>query len=340
MPRSLNTKLVLFSLLAWIAVGCKKDTPQPSGGSNPPNQEECHDYVFNGGEVFDTYITTGVQYARPFFNPNNGDEFVYVRSGTGTYTELVKRKISTGQETILCNSLMIPSQPQWGKQGWIVFSTLSLTTWKIYEDGTGLSQISPSGVECYDPIISESGDKFFGGGIPFTVYGYAPAVFGLNGAVVDSILCQHGSISLGRLAAGEQDFKNGYYHFYDSSEPVENFGYCKLNNNQSVDKLTSFSMNDGEDVGACRNNENLYYALYKNGLYRLNLVSRQVDKIMECCQSRFIMSLSMSPDGKSIIFERVRGHQTTPGGMVIDEQSEIFLYNLITKKETKILWEE
>ncbi|MDR0801585.1 hypothetical protein [Fluviicola sp.] len=329
MPRSLNIKLVLFSLLAWIAVGCKKSTPQPSGGSNPPNQEECLDYVFNGGEVFDTYITTGVQYARPFFNPNNGDEFVYVRSGTGTYTELVKRKISTGQETILCNSLMIPSQPQWSKQGWILFSAINNAIWKVREDGSQLTQIIAGGASNFTPVLNYDGDKFIGN-----------KIFDLDGAIIDSIQDQYGSISIGYVVSGNQDFKNGYYRYYDGSEPVQNFGYCKLNNNQSIDKLTSFSMNGGEAVAACRNNENLYYARYMNGLYQVNIASRQEEKIMECCQSRYVVSLSMSPNGKNIIFERVRGHQTTPGGMVIDEQSEIFLYNLITKKETKILWEE
>lgn len=338
MPRSLSVKIFLFSFITWTLAGCTKASPPVPDNSIPAGQEECKDYVFSSGEIFDTYITTGPQYTRPFFNPNNSDEFIYIRSGTGTFTELVKYKISMGQETVLCSSLMIPSQPQWGAQGWIVFSVLGNTTWKIKDDGTGLSQISSSGVECYDPVISANGNSFMALGT-LTSSGYRP-VFGLDGIIVDSVLVQSASVSMDRPISSEPDFKNGYYRYYDSSEPVQNFGFCKLNNNQTIEKLTSFGMATGEAVAACRNNDNIYYLRYQDGLYKLNIASHQVDKVMDNCQSRYIVSLSMSPDGKSIIFERVRGHQTMPGGMEIDEQSEIFIYNTVTGKETKVLWEE
>lgn len=337
MPRSLSVKIFLFSFITWTLAGCTKASPPVPDNSTPAGQEECKDYVFSGGEIFDTYITTGIQYARPFFNPNNSDEFVYVRSGTGTFTELVKYKISTGQEIILCNSLMIPSQPQWGRQGWIIFSVLNGTIWKIYEDGSQLTQITANGLDYHDPIINYAGDKFVHMGTSFPPY---LGIFDLNGTIIDSVVFVHGAVSIANFVAGEYDFKNSYGRFYDSSEPVENFGYGKLNDNESVEKLTSFGMANGEAVAECRNNENIYYARYQDGLYQLNIASHQVDKVMDNCQSRYIVSLSMSPDGKSIIFERVRGHQTTPGGMEIDEQSEIFIYNTVTGKETKVLWEE
>jgi Tol biopolymer transport system component len=329
MPRLLSTNIFLFLLIIWTALGCKKNTPKPSGNISSSEQEECVDYVFDVGEIFETYITTGPQYTRPFFNPNNSDEFVYVRSGTSSFTELVKHKISTGEEHVLCNSIMIPSQPQWGRQGWILFNTVNNSIWKVREDGSQLTQIVANGFGNFTPVLNYAGDRFLGN-----------KVFDLNGSIVDSIKVQQGTVLIGSPLGGDQDFKNGYYRFYDSSEPTNNFGYCKLSNNQFIEKLTSFSMGSGEAIAACKNNEDIFYARYKEGLYQLNINSHQVDKILDNCQSRFIMSLSISPDGKSIIYERVRGHQTTPGGMEIDEQSEIYLYNTLTKKEKKIIWEE
>lgn len=72
-------------------------------------------------------------------------------------------------------------------------------------------------------------------------------------------------------------------------------------------------MGSGEAITSCKNNKNIFYARYKDGLYQLNINSHQVDKVLDNYQSRFIMSLSISPN------EGVRGHQTTPGEMEIDE---------------------
>ena len=331
-----GVKIVVALLLFFFGAGAchknKNPTTVSSGYSTP--EEDCQDYVFDGGEVFDQYFTTGVQYTMPFFNPNNGDEFVYVKRKSPM--ELVKHTISTGEEVVLCNTKFIDGPPQWGKQGWIIFSVLGNTIWKIREDGSQLTQLSANGLNYHSPIFNSEGNLYIQMGTSFPPY---IGIFDLDGVLVDSILFQIDGKSIGSLCPNQSDFKNAYYRYADNTQDYS-FGYCKLNNNSSLDILNEFSLLDGEATTSCKNDKYIYYVQHQNGLFRLDLATRKVEKMMNNCRSRYITSMSVSPDGNSILFERVRGKQTEPGGQNIDEQSEIFLYNVVLRKEKKILCEE
>jgi len=332
-------KLSSVKLLLLIAIltvwGCHKDSPKPAPVTGTPGiEEDCYDYVYTGGEVIEATTNTGAQYLYPFFNPLNGDEFVYLKTNGGY--ELIKHTISTAQETVLCSSLYIVSQPQWGAQGWIIFSTLDQTIWKIRDDGTQLTQITANGLEYHSPVFNSNGTKFIHFGTCFPPY---LGVFNLDGIIVDSLKFQNAGISFGRFGSFDENFENGY-SLYANDLQTYVFGFCKLTANESVEILNSFSFLDGEPTAACKNSQYIYYVQQMNGLFRLNIATHQVDKLMDNCQSKYIRSLSMSPDGQRLLFERVRGHQTVPGGGMIDEQSEIFLYDVNTGLETKVLWEE
>src|SRR5690606_8529565 len=120
-----------------------KDTPvveQPADTDTLCQQEWCYD-LRPEPDIGYQYTNEGPQYVMPCFSPINNDEFVYIRKIGGVNTELVKYSISTKQEMVLCNSLVIFEQPQWGKSGWITFSS-GKKVWKVYQDGSQLTQLT------------------------------------------------------------------------------------------------------------------------------------------------------------------------------------------------------
>jgi hypothetical protein len=335
MLNSLRTKTIFIGII--MLVGCHKDTQQASNCSTCQD-EECHDYEWPGSISFETYIKTGPQYTHPFFNPNNGDEFIYVKGIPGSPTnQLIKHVISSGIETILCSSEFIINQPQWGKSGWIVFikgigqNALA----KIRDDGTGFMQISPSGIEVLFPMFDSSGNQIIVES-EYTSYDYS-AILDLNGNLIDSLRIVYGNTKIGFPKALNGSFKNSYYNYYNNS--TSKYGYCKLIDGTEINNLFLLDMANGLPIDMCKNNFELFYVQGKKGLFGFNLTSQNSRVLIPNCLSRYIRAISMSPDGQHIIYEQVKGVQIDIDNQIIDEQSEIYTINVYTKEKIKIVGE-
>ena len=337
--------LFLLLLIGLVFQGCHKDPVDNTGDSCSTCPDgTCQDYVWPNPIVFDYYITTGIQYTKPFFNPNNSDEFIYVKeipqSGSPIF-ELTKHVISSGQETILCNTEFIIDQPQWGETGWIIFSRLGNTIMKINQDGTGLTQVTPTGKECFKPCFNSSGTRFITMGSKANSNANYRPVFDLSGVIVDSVKYEFNGVFIGDPYSTYAEFDNGYFVYSDHNTPSPFVnGYCKLNDNDEIDILNQIDKPNGKGlpIAMCMNGSSLYHVQHKMGLYRFDLATQQTTLLMSNCQSRYIRSVSMSPDGKHIIYEQVKGFQTGNGDEV-DEQSDIYTINVDTKEKTKIIYE-
>jgi hypothetical protein len=335
-------KVIIYCIIILIIHGCEKDSPV-SGNCSTCTDDECLDFVWPGNIIFEDYITTGPQYKLPFFNPLNGDEFVYVKVDKETSTfnyELIKHVISSGQETILCNSQMIIGQPQWGEQGVIIFTVIGNKIMKINDDGSGLVQVTPNGVECLNPIFEKGGFRFFVSGTTVSVNGNYFPIFDLNGIIVDSVKYRFGNNQISYPYCSDGSMKKGYYTYADiNSSPLE-ISFCKLNNDESILSFYKLDMPNGLGLphAICKNDKKLFFTQFQKGLFRLNLITGSVDKISSNCQSRYINSISISTDGNYIIYEQVKGVKTGID-QEIDEQSEIYMVNVNTCKKTKIIGE-
>ncbi len=326
-------------MILILLVGCHKDTQQVSNCSTCQD-EECHDYVWPGSITFETYIRTGPQYTKPFFNPNNPDEFIYVKEIPGAATnQLIKHTISSGTETILCNSEFIIGQPQWGKSGWIVFTkgigqnALS----KLKDDGSGLTQISSPGIEVLYPFFNTSGDQICAES-NYTSYNYSP-ILDMDGNLIDSIKIVHGANKIGFPKAFNTSFKNSYYCYYDNSSST--YGYCQLMNGETIEKLFPLDISTGSSLpwDMCKNNYEIFHVQSKKGLFAFNMITGKSKLLIPNCRSRYILSISMSSDKQHIIYEQVKGVQVDIPNQIIDEQSEIYTINVYTKQKTKIIGE-
>ena len=143
MQKLLNISICF--ILVLTAGACHKDKPDAVVLPSQSSSSNCKNLVFTSPFNLATDYTPGDQYKWPCFNPNNQDEFVYVKRNFDTspgIVQLIKHTISSGIEQVLLeNGAYISGQPQWGKQGWILFSIGTQppqVIWKIREDGTGL----------------------------------------------------------------------------------------------------------------------------------------------------------------------------------------------------------
>lgn len=143
---------ILLAAIVPLAPACKRDIVPPALHCDRVMSEDdmrkCS--VAN-------YKYVGSRYYSPSVNPNNESEVVLIEEDVGVRRSLVKLDINSGTKTVLVDTLSALLNPDWGPNGWIVFSA-NWKIWKIREDGTGLQQIS------FDPRdirarFSPSGDR-------------------------------------------------------------------------------------------------------------------------------------------------------------------------------------
>lgn len=303
-------------------------------------QTTCEDYQYTVGDGVDIIYFEGDQFQVPVFNPKDNDEFIYVKTialdNNLFQTSLVKRKVSDTLETVLCTGVDPTNQPRWGNQGWILI-VRSGRIWKIHESGSGLTQIID--VFSYFPTFTSSGTEFIHYGSNLQ-HDYRP-LFNLSGVVVDSMKRFVDNYFLFPLQDGFTP-GNDLFRFSQFSDPtLSEFissGICQLKNNE----IESILWDNTDVTGfsfSVLNSTHIYFVVDIEGLYRLNIQTKQIEKLMQNCWPYRIVSLSMSPNGRFLLFERIRGEQIPAGSATRREQSEIFLYDVLLGLEKKVLGE-
>ena len=341
MPNLLKIRILAFFLLITMVQSCRKDKTEPIVEPNPIDTTSidssliCDDFP-ESPQIGFYYYSTGAQYKAPSFNPNNSDEFVYLRTGV-IGTELVKYSISQQSETVLTNSVSIITQPQWGEQGWIVFTVLGNTIWKIYEDGSGLEQITD--FESFRPSFDKSGNNFIcmGGGSDVSA-GYRP-IFDLTGNISDSVFMAYDQIIIGYPYVSTENFyKKGYFAFADHaySNPIR-IGICSYDGS-SITELSSW-LYDKQMLDVTANSTYIYISTFWKDMVKINLTNPSYEIFKTGCQTKYYNHIDMSADGTKIIAQVVLSTPTNENS-AIDEQNEIWLINLITGEEEIILGEE
>lgn len=337
----LKTKILIILGLMVLVQSCRKDKTVPQEPPIPGDTTEvdsgiiCEDFPVSP-EIGFVYTSTGPQYKAPCFNPNNSNEFVFIRTGISG-TELVKYDIIQGVESVLTSSASIITQPQWGSQGWIIFNVFGNTIWKIHESGSGLEQIVdfPSLRPCFDNtggnFISMAGDA------NLTV-GYRP-IFDLSGNLVDSIYSGYDDRIIGYpYFTSHLKFSKGYFAFADHaySDPIR-IGVCHYEDSSIVEIGSWFYDKEMLDITA--NSEFVYVSTYWRDLIKINLVSHTLETFKEGCQTKFYNHIDVSPDGTKMIAQVVI---STPydNDEAIDEQNEIWLIDLVSGEESVVLGEE
>lgn len=322
-PTNLFFVTGLIALLSLFCQTCKEDKLGCSECNSKGEVDVCDSFPTATGGISIVKPKPNQRFA-PCFNPNDGSEFIYVKE-ENFKQKLVKYNLNTEVETILLDATQIVGQPKWGKNGWITFSGANYQINLIKENGDMLHQITSSNFHLYPDWRNDSIIAFefsFNLGVPY-FYGE----LSLDGSIKDTI--RNRSFTLGSM----NYYGEGAFLIFRDNPNVNYF-----NNSKSV-ALTSFKFsgrNRIEGISWHPNSTDVYYSTYREGLYKVNINSKKVVKIRNGCDSRSYRYLSISPDGKKIIVERVDAtdYQNTSGSWT--EEAKIYIMDIDGKNEKNV----
>ncbi|TND10148.1 MAG: hypothetical protein FD123_396 [Bacteroidetes bacterium] len=147
---SLHRAIAIISC-CMLFFSCSKDIAFSLEGN-------CFDFPPSTGPFGYSYQYPASLYLAPCFNPNNSNEFVYVRETKSTgQTELRIKNRSTGNDYLLTTSIF--QKPDWGRNGWILFNHGDNNVWKIKSNGDSLTQLTFTS-SCFDAVWNYAGDRY------------------------------------------------------------------------------------------------------------------------------------------------------------------------------------
>src|SRR5687767_3312957 len=142
----MRATIICISLL--LLCGCVENPPTGNPFSDcmqpPPG---CSGATFHFEQGVSNYFS-------PIYNPNNPDEFMYIRKryslGFNYTMSLEKYNLSSGTNTVIMDSVVAASNRfnsfNWGTTGWIVFEATPQTQiFKAQENGQNVTQLTSSG---------------------------------------------------------------------------------------------------------------------------------------------------------------------------------------------------
>lgn len=127
-----------------------------------PPVEDCPTYIEGWDNIFQsTFIYRQYDFRAPVFNPNNPDEFIYIRYPVGAIYdyELRKHKISTGEDNWIANINYCGKKISWAISDWLIFNQTLYDVWKIKGDGSGLVKLTNGGINM-NPLWNTDGSQF------------------------------------------------------------------------------------------------------------------------------------------------------------------------------------
>jgi|GEM_PF-455379 len=239
----------------------------------------------------------------PCYNPNNGNEIIYVKEANNNY-QLIKLNLQSKVETVVLDNTNIVGQPKWGKNGWIVFSKLDLNVYIIKDNGDSIRQVTHYFENTYPTFMGK--DKIF-----FVVGSETSPPGGGGNKVIDLIGNRLDSLKVKDLGAtfGISDINSNltiasWICGANSICSIKHFDFI----NKRYLSLYDFEFNGRNNIQGIYwhpNNEDIYYSTYREGIFKVNKNSKTITKIKCGCDSKSYRYLSISPDGSKLIVERV-----------------------------------
>jgi Tol biopolymer transport system component len=246
-----------------------------------------------------------IQRYSPCFNPNNGNEFVYVHQDLEAKTTmLIKYNLLTQQQAILLPQVGIVEQPNWGVNGWIVFSN-GKNIYKVRDNGDSLTQLT---FEYTNQQPNVFGDKILYTTSEGPTGSAGISIIDMQGNKVEDVFYSTLGVvlkknvinGLGEIAGSLNRYKLGAYHL--TTKKLEVF----LSND------TGYYQRIISDKCWHPNNTDIYFIAApiggndttRLGINKINKRTQQETLIKNVCATRAYYYVSISPDGKKLLVER------------------------------------
>lgn len=325
-----TTKLIgLLALLVFLYPSCKEDDVCTTPSF------ECEDFPERqGGGIFGPIIQRPNQRKSPCFNPNNPNEFVYVKI-ENNFKSLVKSNITTGEQVVLLENANIVGQPSWGNNNIIAFTLSDLRVYLLDTRDLKIKALTQS-LESNHPKIYQ--DSF----ILFTVF--AETIEGasglkrinLNGQRLDSI--QVGDLKGYNMTVSLFDCSNDFVYGVFGNE--QNYGIYSIDyENRTLEALSTKPFEGNNNIVGVSSfrNDFILYSTYRTGLFKISIAAKKESCIKKSCDSRSYRHLSVSPEGTKLLAERVDATDYRPDDGGWTEESKIVIMNIDGSDERVLL---
>lgn len=301
-----------FILLLLTFNACKH-------GYVSPDDSRCKKFPKEKGNSYGGPILWDgiIAYKAPYFNPNNGNEFVYIIHNYETEKyQLAVFDIAKGEKRILIHDFNISYQPKWSKKNWIAFSSPDHQIRIIKPNGDSLRQITSDNSNRYPEWNSEGTQLIFHNSDNSDNAFYVLS-FDMKNNKIDTLIKNH-YVWLTNISDNNKVISLGINNFEES-----NLSDLTLWTTLTNDEITGFSQIS--NITWDKNNTDIYFSTYKEGLFRFNTISKKMKKIGCGCDTERYEAISASPDGKKLIVDWVGGVLDKNQGLI--QSSEIWIMN-------------
>ncbi len=319
----LSKTIILIIVCSLVA--CEKDKPiSKVNDAYCPACDSCANFIKDtlGGIPRDAFELFNEQKA-PCYNPLDANEFVFIKEqDSSRKSSLVKYNMFTHKETNLLENIIINGQPKWGNNGWITFIN-NYQICIIKADGSGFKRLTSFP---YFQFPDWKNDSIIA--CLFTKNLSYPNYYGeLN------------------IVSGKLDtLRNKYFNLgvmnklnekaYTQYKGEPNITIEKKDTTIKLSNIEYDGKNEIVSISWHNNDQDIYFSKVVNGIYKINKNSYVESLIKKGCNSRSYNLLSVSPDGKKIIVERVDA--TLENIKLIYFKSDIYIMDIDGRNEEKV----
>jgi len=266
-------------------------------------------------------------FRRPVFNPNNGDEMLYIKvegEYFNPYTELRIVNLCTGEDRFVTDKASF--NPDWSVKDWIIFEDAHFKIWKIKSNGDSLIQLTFNHQQNH-PKWSPDGTMFFQFQKDRTPNGnlFLMDESGNTIQIQDSTLGGWGSYSWS---------PDGTRYAFPTGASL---GIASIEN-ILVDIFPGISPAGVITSVIWHPTEEIIYWNDGEGFYTTNLITRETQTLFERCgTNQFHAAFSISPNLDRIVMEQI--YYTKIGDNLLLQEFKLISLDMDGRNEQRIVLE-
>lgn len=318
-------KLIVCTLLSFTLFACQKDKQIINSPDNYcPACDSCENFPPDSSSLGRNTIELYNGRKAPFFNPLNNDEFVYIKEqDSNRAISLVTYNMATHIEKTILKNVDVFWQPKWGTSGRITFvNNYQICT--INADGSEFKRLTTLPYFQYpdwknDSIVACQFTKNMS-------FPYYYAEVNIKNSNIDTFINKF--FILGATnGLGEKIFLG--------SSGLSNLVFSNTKSTYYLSNRKDDNLNVIKGICWSPNNDDVFYSKVVLGIYKVNKNSMEELLIKKGCQKRHYNFLSISPNGKKILTERVDASLSNDKS-TISYKSDIYIMDIDGRNEEKV----
>lgn len=325
--KPISNRILFITFLLIGIISCKKDASDIAANSG--DKTECipiSKYNEDGfGYSYDIDFENYV--GAPYFNPNNDNEFLYLKKHPPLYEllDLYTYNLLTQKSTLIYTG-DIWSAPQWGTNDWILFSQSDKNIYKIKGSGDSLTKLWDV-ADFYYPMWNAESDRFS----VFTEKSiHYSLLFNLKGDLLDTIhygLPNNSSFEHPYLAVSNNFNMLSFFNLENNSIEHQ-YDYSQFIDDSELNSSTSGSI-------FWVNNSEVIYS-NGNGLNRLMIPSLENYIFKSTCNAKLYLSGSINSSKTKMIWSRA--DYSLLNKETLKFKSRIYIMNVDGSEEQEIVF--